>query len=380
MKRLLILLFTLLAIPLIAETPADYASLPGRKAMAMVPGFTDSIYGIGHSQSTDIGAAASALQECQRKLAEHTEIGPTPAQTCEVVNLNQELITTGADIRAQIPDKPHPLYLWRYTSATATVYLAGSIHILKSTIYPLAPQLEKAFEQSDLLVLEVDTEKYSLSEMQRRMMEVSLLQDGQTLKKVLDPAVMDRLNESLARYGINTQQIAQFKPAMVMNQLVVLRLMTLGYLPEYGLEQHFRAKLNDKRILELESLDMQLDVLFNQPLDLQIQLLTDTLELEHEIEPVLADMVGAWLAGNDRGLLALILQQSGTSELSQAFSKRILDDRNVTMAKTIGQYLDTVGTYFVLAGVAHFIGESSIVSLLKQQGINGKRVMSDEQI
>ncbi|MCZ6855279.1 MAG: TraB/GumN family protein [Gammaproteobacteria bacterium] len=380
MKRLLILLSMCLTNPLIAETPGDYETLAGRKAMASVPGFSDSIYGISHSQSSDVGAAATALQECQRKLAQLSEIETTPPRTCEVVNLNEELITTGASIRARIPDKPHPLYLWRYSSATATVYLAGSIHILKATIYPLAPQLEKAFELSDLLVLEVDTEKYSLTEMQRRMMNVALLQEGQTLKKVLDPALMHNLNESLASYGINAQQVAQFKPAMVMNQLVVLRLMTLGYLPEYGLEQHFRAKLANRQILELESIDMQLDVLFNQPLDLQIQLLADTLELEHEIEPVLAEMVGAWLAGNDANLLALIAQQSGTSELALAFSKRILDDRNITMAKTIGQYLDTVGTYFVLAGVAHFIGESSIVSLLEQQGITGKRVMSDEQI
>ena len=151
-------------------------------------------------------------------------------------------------------------------------------------------------------------------------------------------------------------------------------------MPEYGLEQHFKAKVDNKQVLELESFDMQLDLLFNQPLDLQIQLLADTLELEHEIEPILAEMLGAWLAGNDDDLLMLIQQQSGNSGLSQAFNKRLLDDRNVGMAKTIGRYLDTTGTYFVLVGAAHFIGKSGIVSLLEQQGITGQRVMSNEKI
>lgn len=379
-KVLLAALIASLAAGLLAETPADYANLPGHKAMAAVPGYTASIYGIGHSRPTDIDAANWALQQCQRKLAQQTGLTLAPGQTCEVLNLNEERITTGADIRAQVPDSPHPLYLWRYTSDTATVYLAGSIHILKPTLYPLAPQLEKAFEQSALLVVEVDTEKYPLQEMQRKMMDVALLENGQTLKQVLPKGLLNRLNESLASYGINSQQVAQFKPAMVMNQLVVLRLQALGYLPEYGLEQHFRAKLDNRQVLELESFDGQLDLLFNQPVEVQIQLLADTLDLEHEIEPILAEMLAAWLAGNDDDLLMLIQQQSGNSELSQAFNKRLLDDRNVGMAKTIGRYLDTTGTYFVLVGAAHFIGKSGIVSLLEQQGITGQRVMSNDKI
>ncbi len=164
-KGLLVTLIASLAAGLLAETPADYANLPEHKAMAAVPGYTTSIYGIGHSRPTDIDAANWALQQCQRKLARQTGLTLAPWQTCEVLNLNQERITTGADIRARVPTSPHPLYLWRYTSDTATVYLAGSIHVLKSTLYPLAPQLEKAFEQADLLVVEVDTEKYSLQEM-----------------------------------------------------------------------------------------------------------------------------------------------------------------------------------------------------------------------
>ncbi|MCZ6619612.1 MAG: TraB/GumN family protein [Gammaproteobacteria bacterium] len=363
-----------------AQSPADYENLPGRKAMAAVPGHGNDIYGIGHSQPTDVAAANRALRECQRKLVRQTGVSLIPKQTCEVVHLNEERVTTGADIRARVPEGAHPLYLWRYTSASATVYLAGSIHVLKPTLYPLAPQLERAFEQSDLLVLEVDTEKYPLDEMQRKMMDAALLREGLTLKKVLSAALLKRLKKSLASHGIDLKQVAQFKPAMVMNQLVVLRLQALGYSSEYGLEQHFRSKLENRQILELESIDMQFDVLFNQPLDVQIRLLADTLEMEDEIEPLLTEILGAWLAGDDESLSTLILQQSGDSELAQAFNRRLLDDRNVGMAKTIRHYLDTPGRYFVLVGAAHFIGEAGIVNLLEQQGITGQRVMSDEQI
>ena len=119
-KSLLVTLIASLAAGLLAETPADYANLPGHKAMAAVPGYTASIYGIGHSRPTDIDAANWALQQCQRKLARQTGLTLAPWQTCEVLNLNQERITTGAEIRALVPDSPHPLYLWRYTSDTAT--------------------------------------------------------------------------------------------------------------------------------------------------------------------------------------------------------------------------------------------------------------------
>lgn len=46
--------------------------------------------------------------------------------------------------------------LWRVTSEDNTVYLLGSLHLLRGEHYPLSNVIEKAFEESKVLVLEVD--------------------------------------------------------------------------------------------------------------------------------------------------------------------------------------------------------------------------------
>ena len=47
-------------------------------------------------------------------------------------------------------------FLWKVQSKTNTVYVLGSIHYLKKEMYPLDEKIEKAFEQSEILVVEAD--------------------------------------------------------------------------------------------------------------------------------------------------------------------------------------------------------------------------------
>ena len=101
---------------------------------------------------------------------------------------------------------------------------------------------------------------------------------------------------------------------------------------------------------------------------------------EAEVEAIIADMLAAWLSGDDASLLRLFEVQAGNSELSRAFNTKLLDERNVTMAQTIRRYLAGSGTYFVLIGAGHFVGDQGIISLLGRQGVRGRRITSDTQL
>ena len=88
------------------------------------------------------------------------------------------------------------------------------------------------------------------------------------------------------------------------------------------------------------------------------------------------DRVEGRLGGDDERFLSLFREQSGDSASAQAFTKQLLDDRNVGMTQKIQDYLASSGTYFVLAGAAHFVGENGIVELLRRQDIHGRRINS----
>jgi len=50
------------------------------------------------------------------------------------------------------------------------------------------------------------------------------------------------------------------------------------------------------------------------------------------------------------------------------------------MAQKLTSYLQQAGTYFVLAGAAHLIGEEGIPNLLDEAGYQGHRLTTDDEI
>jgi len=358
-----------------ARAAEDYAALAEAKALAVSPRRPDEVRGLVHGQPHDLAAARAALAACQRQAA--------PDEPCEVVRLNGERITTGAEIRARVPAR-HPLFLWRFERQGTVVYLAGSIHILKPTLYPLPAQIETAFERADHLVLEVDVTALPPQALQQRTLAYGLLPPGQSLRAVLPDTLYAALGNRLADYGMTPDMLDRAKPAMVMNQIVVSRLMSLGYLPDSGLESHFLARRAGRTVLELESLDDQLDLLFNQPLDTQIELLAETLEVADDIEPLLTGMLLAWLSGDDAAFLESFRAQSGDSPRARAFTRALLEDRNHVMADGIARFLAAADgasrTYFVLVGAAHLVGEEGIVPLLADRGYRGRRIHAGETL
>jgi len=351
-------------------TPEQYPALPGAKALA-ISSDNDSIIGIAQGQSNDVAAATIALQRCE---AQRT----ADAGQCEIHQLNSETVTRGRDILAQVPQSPHPLYLWKYQGPRSTVFLAGSIHLLKPSLYPLPVQYQQAYADTDYLVLEVNTDSYSPQDIARQTLQLARLPAGQTLTEVLPGPMYQRLRSHLERYGLGGAAIDGLKPSLLMNQLVVARLLALGYLPEHGVEEHYLLQVGSREVMQLETLESQLKLLFEQPMPVQIQLLADTLELEMAIEPVLTGLLVAWLSGDDAALEKLFEAQTGDSDLVRAFNEQLLDQRNVKMVERIREIIDTGdGSYFVLVGAAHYLGDKGIPALLSAQGVQGRRITSD---
>jgi len=360
------------ALPCAAQ---GYETLPRHKALALARGPVVDAEGVSNGQPSDLAAAMSALASCVQQRA-HLGI----EMPCEVVRLNGERIQTGAEIRQHLTGASHPLFLWQVESKEGTVYLAGSVHALKATLYPLPLPFEVAFERSDALVVEVNTASPGLANLQQKMLEYTLLPAGVTLGQVIAPETLAALNRYLTEQAIPPASLAMLKPVMVATQLSVMRLMALGYLPDHGLEQHFIDRIGDRAILELETIDQQLEVLTSPPMSLQEQLLKDTLAQLPDMNATLAALIGAWLVGDDDELRRLFDEQSGQSAAYQEFMDRLLGERNKAMVERIKGFLERERTYFVLVGAAHLTGNDGIVALLEAQGYRARRVRSNETL
>ena len=317
-----------------------------------------------------LAAASAALSRCQNA---HQQ-GP-----CDIAGIDGKAIATGTKLRAQVPSQPYPLYLWQFKHGASTVFLAGSIHLLKPGFFPLPPPYEAAFAQSQRLVLEVDTSKISTADMQRKSMQYGMLPAAQSLAGTLPQQAYEGLGKALRDYGTDIQHFQRMKPSLATQQLALFAMMSIGFNPELGLENHFRKQAGNRPILQLESFDFQMELLFNAPLATQVELTTDMLAQLPEFEALTTNLVSAWLNGDDQAFIAAMAAQRGESQAVKDYNRRLIEGRNYTMTDTITGYLNQSGTYFVLVGAAHLIGKEGIPALLQSRGYQGERLLSNHQ-
>lgn len=331
---------------------------------------------VSTGQPDKMQAATQALHACR---AVYPQQAPDTGY-CELTHLDGAELTSAATIRSRVPEQPHPLYLWRYTNGASTVYLGGSIHILKPGLSPPPPQFQQAFDLSDNLVLEVNMAAYSQQQLQQITMRYAALPAGQDLSTVLPGPTLSALDRITTSYGLPLAQLAGFKPSFVNQQLAVAALMSVGYDPSLGVENYFLSQAEGKTLLELESLEFQLELLLNQPLSLQVTLIEEMIPQMDHFESLTAELLTAWISGDDSAFRAAFDAQTGNSAESVAFMDRLLGERNVGMAEKIGAYLNMPGTWFVLVGAAHYIGDNSIIRLLERRGIHGQRIFSNDTL
>jgi uncharacterized protein YbaP (TraB family) len=180
------------------------------------------------------------------------------------------------------------------------------------------------------------------------------------------------------KLGLPGASLDQMKPWLLSLTLSSLSLIKLGYSPDLGIDRHFvRAAKHKKEILELESMEFQIKLLSGLSDELQMKFLELTLEEAENANERMEKIVGAWSKGDAALLEDEMLKKRAAKSPAQAeFQAKLIDERNTTMAKKIGEYLKTKDVHFVVVGSAHLIGEKGIVRLLEKDGFKVEQVES----
>ncbi|HIC44016.1 MAG TPA: TraB/GumN family protein [Sulfurimonas sp.] len=261
--------------------------------------------------------------------------------------------------------------LYKVSSKTSTVYILGSIHLAKPELYPLAPEIEKAYRSSDVLVLELDpTSAESSASIQKSMFSLGLYPQGKSLSSQLSSKTYTALKHYAAKTGIQLDQMEGMRPWVVMLQLSVVEMMRLGYSPELGIDQHFlkKAKKDKKSIIELETAQEQMAVLSKDDKDFQDKLLFYTLKDMKELEPILNEMFISWKKGDASSFDEMMSKSIKEDPSLIIIYDDIITKRNYTMTARIEGFLKTKKNYFVVVGSGHVVGKEGIISLLKKHG------------
>lgn len=257
--------------------------------------------------------------------------------------------------------------LWKISSEKGTLYLQGSIHVLKSDSYPLAPAIEQAYTASDALVLEVDMKEMTAPETQQRIMTKALLPDDRTLDKELDADTYKKLGAACAEAGLPIAMFEKFKPWFASVTLTLVKMQKMGFDPNQGLDKYFydKATADGKKVIGLESVNFQIDLFDSlseaNPNQYVTRTLTDLVVLEQDI----AGLHKAWESGDIDAVGKLVAKGfEGYPE----FHKTFVLDRNERWLKTLNGLLKKSKTHMVVVGAGHLPGKGGLLELLEKKG------------
>jgi hypothetical protein len=259
--------------------------------------------------------------------------------------------------------------LWAVQGQHNTVYLLGSIHVLRPDDAGLPDVAQRAYEDAEQLVMEVDLDDplegdpmAMLEEMQR----MALLPEGQSLRGILGPdyaAVTERAKQS----GLDLAMLDGFAPWFVATSLLQLELAKRGYSPEFGIEQVLAARAagDHKPIQGLETAAQQFGMLAGMPLPMQKRFLMMTLDESAQLDQEVDQLVRAWRNGDTARLATLLTDEF--DEFPDLYRTLTVDRNRAWMAR-LTDLLDDREDYLVVVGALHLVGDGSVVSLLEKRG------------
>jgi uncharacterized protein YbaP (TraB family) len=259
-------------------------------------------------------------------------------------------------------------FLWKVQSKASTVYMLGSIHFLKKENYPLSQKIESAFEKSDVLVVEANVQDQSKMNTQA-ILEKALYPPDESIADHLSPETYELLKGEAAKLGLPLEVINRQRPWFLSMALDAMELMKLGYDPSYGIDNYFLSKATGrKKILELEGLDEQIHLLSHlSDKDQELLLILSLKDLQNAGSEV-NKLVRAWKTGDTTGMEAVITKSPREDPKLVPIYEKLIYERNRRMVSKIEGYLKGNGSYFVVVGAGHLIGEQGIVKGLEKKG------------
>ena len=258
--------------------------------------------------------------------------------------------------------------LWELHGKHNTVYLLGSIHVLRASDYPLPPAVLEAYANSKSVFMEVNLDEIGSEEVQSEMIASATLAEGRTLPDVLGKERYSRASALAREAGVDLSMFDQFAPWFAAEAISQLQLSQLGFKAESGVEMYFleKARNDGKSVAGLETVHDQISLFQNMSLDTQAEYLLSSLEQAHDLPAEVDSMVRAWQRGDTQWFAEEMKSELGRDA---RLYDSVLSARNRKWLPKIEALLEGDKNTLVIVGTGHLVGRDSVIDLLKKDGI-----------
>lgn len=258
-------------------------------------------------------------------------------------------------------------FLWELESKSNTVYLLGSIHLLSPKSYPLSEEIEAAFDEAEVVVVETDMDSLTSPDVQQMMLMKAMNAEGKTLKQRLDEATYNQIKTELENMGLSMIQFETFEPWFLAMTVTAFKFQQMGFNPDFGIDKYFfdKAKQNEKVVESLESAEFQINLFDQMSDETQAAFLKQTLEDLEVMEEEIDKIVDAWKTGDTDTLEDLLLE---SYEKFPEVYEKFVSERNRNWIPQIEGFINQEDDYLIVVGALHLVGDDGVIELLKDKG------------
>ena len=257
--------------------------------------------------------------------------------------------------------------VWKVSKGDDYIYLAGTVHILPTSEFPLPKEFDLAYKDSDHIVLEAQLPDPTDQKAQMEMIQSMAYKNGQKLSDVISKENFKKLSDYLATVGINLAELNGFKPGFIVSMMAIMEAQKAQIAGE-GVDAYFakQAKLDGKTAEYLETMEFQLNLLANIGTGHENELIQSSLAQMDDFKALLEKLIVAWRLGDTEQLNDIVITPM-IAEDPKSY-QTMFTARNQNWIPLIEQMFTDNNKELVLVGVGHLIGKDSVIAMLKRKG------------
>jgi uncharacterized protein YbaP (TraB family) len=246
-------------------------------------------------------------------------------------------------------------------------YILGTHHLIEKSKIKDFDKISNICSNADLIVGEVNLNDKTVQE---KISKGSIMTDKtiQELLSVEDYKLIDSCFNIVM--GVGLDKLGRYKPMMlnsIYTIMLYIKMNGLSSQPE-PVDMTFQkiAIDNNKMIAGLETVDDQVDLLYNKlSLKRQAELLVESVKDSDNAEDLLKRLNNAYLSGNLEDLDALLKVEQGSITPEEMYM--LVENRNNNWMKKLPDLLSNQSC-FVAVGCLHLTGKTGLINQLKKAG------------
>jgi uncharacterized protein YbaP (TraB family) len=263
--------------------------------------------------------------------------------------------------------------VWQIQSEDHTIYIGGTVHLLRATDYPLPEEYAQAYAASSNIIFETDLNSMNDLAVQAKLMQRLSYGDDESLKTVLSDEAYSALEAYVRNISVPLVMLEKFKPGMVVSLLQVMEFQRIGFTPQ-GVDAYFNTLAigDGKPLGQLETIDAQIGFLASMGEGNESEFILMSLKDLEDTVDVMDDMIEAWRTGDNDALSELFV--ADMLEQAPEIYDSLLKQRNLNWLPQLEGMLESPEIEFVLVGAAHLVGPDGLLAILQAKGFQVSRL------